>query len=612
MLQRSFNSPPPFPALNEQLNSLIFLKEWNLNHLKQINSVLITCGLSHHSSYLSKLLRLCLLLPSFPSSYASSLFNQIKRPTIHTWNVMFKGFSITSHPQKSINFYMQMRQDGIFPNKHTFPLLLRAFSKAKNANPLLLLAQIFKFGYISDQFVQNSLVSGLAGSAYVDLARQVFDEITNKDVLSYTALIDGYARNGLPVKALELFVEMRQAEVKVDEVAVVAALSPAGTLKFVWFGRCLHGFYVEAGRVSSDVYIGSTLVDMYAKCGFCDDALKVFEDMPYKNLISWSAMIAGFVHCNRSREALCVFQEMLAGRVVPNQVTFTSVLSASTRLGALEQGRWVARYIKAHKIEINTALGTALIDMYAKCGCIDDALLVFEKLPEKGVYVWTAMINGLAAHGDADKSLAFFLEMLSNGLRPNEVTFVGILTACSHGGLVDEGRRLFSLMDQVYGVKPNIDHYGCMVDLLGRAGYMEEACRLIQDMPMEPTPSIWGALFGSCMIHKAYELGEWIGRHLIDIQPYHSGRYTLLANLYSTCKNWEGVAQVRKMMREMGVEKIRGCSWIELNGEVHEFIAFDGSHAKSEYIYSVLDNLFGQIQHITIFPDADSLILENS
>ncbi|KAM3343170.1 pentatricopeptide repeat-containing protein [Capsicum galapagoense] len=601
-----------FPVLNEQLKWLLLWKGWNLYHLKQINSVVFTCGLSHHTSFFSKLLRLCLLLPSFPSSYASSLFNHITNPTIHTWNIIFKGFSNTSHPQSSISFYSQMRQHGLFPNKHTFPLLLRAFSRAKNQNPLLVLAQIQKFGYTSDQFVQNSLVSCFASSGYVDIALQVFDEITHKDVLSYTALIDGYARNDLPVRALELFLEMRQEEVKVDEVAVVAALCPAGTLRYVWFGRCLHAFYVEAGRVSRDVYIGSALVDMYAKCGFWDDALKVFEDMPYKNLIFWSAMIAACVHCNRFREALSVFKDMLSVKVVPNQVTLTSVLSASTRLGALDQGRWIANYIKEHKIKFNAVLGTALIDMYAKCGCIEEALLVFEKLPNKDVYVWTAMINGLATHGDAAKSMALFLEMLRNGLRPNEVTFIGILSACSHGGLVDEGRRFFSLMDQVYAVKPNLDHYGCMVDLLGRAGLLEEACKLIQDMPMKPTPSIWGALFGSCMIHKAYELGEWIGRHLIDIQPYHCGRYTLLANLYSTCKNWEGVAQVRQMMKEMGVEKTRGCSWIELNGEVHEFIAFDGSHTKSEYIYTILDNLVNHLQQITISPCADSLVLERS
>lgn len=525
---------------------------------------------------------------------------------------MFKGFSYSSHPQKSICFYIQMRQHGVFPNRHTFPLLLRALSRAKNENPHLLLAQIFKFGYISDQFVQNSLVSGFASSGYIDLARQVFDKITHKDVLSYTCLIDGYARNALPVRALKLFLEMRQAEVKVDEVAVVSALSPAGSLRCVWFGRCLHAFYVEAGRVSRDVYIGSALVDMYAKCGFWDDAVKVFEDMPYKNLISWSSMIAGCVHCNRLREALYVFKEMLSVQVVPNEVTLTSVLSASTKLGALEQGRWIANYAKAHNIKFNTAFGAALIDMYAKCGCIEEALLVFEKLPNKDVYVWTAMINGLATHGDVAKSIIFFLEMLRNGLSPNEVTFIGILRACSHGGLVDEGCRLFSLMGQVYGLKPNLDHYACMVDLLGRAGYLEEACKLIQDMPMEPTPSVWGALFGSCMIHKACELGEWIGRYLIDIQPYHSGRYTLLANLYANSKNWEGVAQVRKMMKEMGVEKTRGCSWIELNGEVHEFIAFDSSHAKSEYVYTILDNLVSHLQHITIPLCADSLVLERS
>ncbi|WMV49628.1 hypothetical protein MTR67_043013 [Solanum verrucosum] len=200
-----------------------------------------------------------------------------------------------------------MRQHGVFPNKHTFSLLLRA----NNENPHLIFSQIFKFGYISDQFVQNSLVSSFASSGYVHLARQVFDDITHKDVLSYTALIDGYARNALPIRALKLFLEMRRAQVKVYEVAVVAALSPAETLRCVWFGKYLHGFYVEPGRVSRDVYIGSVLVDMYAKCGFWDDALKVFEDMPYKNLISWTAMIAGSIHCNRFRETLCFLRDVV-------------------------------------------------------------------------------------------------------------------------------------------------------------------------------------------------------------------------------------------------------------------------------------------------------------
>ncbi|XP_049399816.1 pentatricopeptide repeat-containing protein At1g50270-like [Solanum stenotomum] len=198
-----------------------------------------------------------------------------------------------------------MRQHGVFPNKHTFRLLLRA----NNENPHLIFPQIFKFGYISDQFVQNSLVSSFSSSGYVHLARQVFDDIMHKDVLSYTSLIDGYARNALPIRALKLFLQMRRAQVKVDEVAVVEALSPGGTLRCVWFGKYLHSFYVEPRRVFRDVYIGSVLVDMYAECGFWDDALKVFKDMPYKNLISWTTMIAGSIHCNRFREALCFLRD---------------------------------------------------------------------------------------------------------------------------------------------------------------------------------------------------------------------------------------------------------------------------------------------------------------
>ncbi|CAH9101108.1 unnamed protein product [Cuscuta europaea] len=588
----------PISSLPETLKYFLSpQKKWSLIHLKQIHSLLITFGLCHHNSFLRQLLDQCVSLPSFPSSYALSIFTGIKEPNAHSWNAMIKGYSTTSNPHDSILLFAKMRESLAFPNKHTFPLLLKAFSKARAENPLQVFAQTVKFGFDTDHFVQNSLVSSLAVCGYIDYSCKVFVEMPQRDVISYTALIDGYMRNGRPSEALELFLHMRGAGVKVDEGTIVSALCAVGLSRCSWFGKWLHGFYIIPGRVHQDIFIGSSLVDMYSKCGLCSDASLVFSEMPNKNIVSWTVMISGFINCEQFKNALATFESMLASGLEPNEATLTSVLAACTKLGALDHGRWVQKYIESKGLALNPALATALVDLYAKCGCIHGALLLFKKMPfNKDVYAWTVILNGLAMHGEVRKCLDLFGEMLTEGVKPNGVTFMGVLSACSHGGLVDEGKKLFGVMESVCGIKPTVDHYGCMVDLLGRAGRLDEAVKLIEGMPMEPTPGVWGALFGACLIHKQYELGEWVGNMLISLQPHHSGRYTLLANLHSMSGNWKAMGQVRRMMRENGVEKSKGCSWFELEGTVHEFIAFDQSHVDSQIVYLVLDSLFSHLE----------------
>lgn len=430
----------------------------------------------------------------------------------------------------------------------------------------MLCAQIFKLGFDHDLFVSNALVQSFANSGFMKSARQVFDKSPFKDTVAWTALINGYVRNESPGEALECFMKMRLSGSRVDKVVVASILHAAALVGGSYFGKWVHGFYVEAGRVVMDGYVCSALMDMYFKCGHFEDACRVFNEMPHRDVVCWTVLVAGYVQSNKFQEALRAFWDMLLDNVEPNDFTLSSVLSACAHMGALDQGRLVHQYIEDNQINLNAVLGTALVDMYAKCGCIREALRVFENLLVKNVYTWTAIINGLAVHGEALGALSIFSCMLKSGIQPNEVTFIGVLAACSHGGFVEKGKRLFDLMRYTYHLKPEMEHYGCMVDMLGRAGYLEDAKQIIDTMPMKPSPGVLGALFGACMVHKAFEMGEHIGNLLVNQQPNHSGSYALLANLYKMCQNWEAAAQVRKLMKRLQVEKTPGYSWIEVDG----------------------------------------------
>ncbi|XP_010940317.1 pentatricopeptide repeat-containing protein At1g50270 [Elaeis guineensis] len=595
--------PAKLTPLRAHLLSL--LKECRtVDHLKQIHSLLVTSGLPGDAFPTAKILHLASLSLPADISYASLIFHQIYRPHVSLYNTILRGYSLRSHHVKAINLYSQMLRDGVFPNEHTYPLVLKAFSRSQNENPNQIYAQISKLGFDNDSFVQNSLVAVYAKAGDFGSARKLFDGIRNRDFISWTAMVHGYVDNDRPVEGLALFAEMKSVGVEIDEVIVVSVLKGAAMVGNIWLGKCIHGFYVECGRVKWDAYIGGALVDMYAKCGYCDHARRLFEEMPCRNVVSWSALIAGYVQCNEFIDALSFFRDMLVRGMKPNQVTLATVLTACAQLGALDQGRWIHSYIERNKLELNSILGTALIDMYAKCGCIDDAFMIFHVIPEKDVYPWTALISGMAMHGRASECLDLFLQMVKERVQPNEVTFIGVLCACSHGGLVDQGQSYFDCMIKDCGISPKLEHYGCMVDLLGRAGRLREALCLIESMTMEPSAGIWGALLNACMIHKNFELGESIGKHLVRMEPHHSGRYVLLANIYSLSRKWDEAANLRRTMKGRSVEKTRGCSWIEVTGAIHEFVAFGESHSESKNIYETLDGLTELIKLEGYVPDS--------
>ncbi|KAF9614679.1 hypothetical protein IFM89_019807 [Coptis chinensis] len=339
-------------------------------------------------------------------------------------------------------------------------------------------------------------------------------------------------------------------------------------------------------------------------------ARKLFDEMPERSVRSWTAMIAGYVQCGNPKEAIRMFTDMEAAGGKPNEVTVVAVLAACADLGALDLGRRVHEYLNQCGFGRNVRVCNTLIDMYIKCGCLEIARDVFYEMKERTVVSWSAMIGGYAMHGQAEEALKLFSKMSRIGIRPNGVTFIGLLHACSHMGLVDEGRGFFSSMTKDYEIIPQIEHYGCMVDLLSRSGLLQEAHEFIKNMPIKANGVVWGALLGGCKVHKNVELAEEAIKHLLVLDPLNDGYYVVLSNVYADAERWEDAARVRMLMRDQGVKKTPGWSSITVDNVVHEFVAGDATHPQAEEIYRKWQELLEQMKQRGYVPDTKVVLLD--
>lgn len=349
---------------------------------------------------------------------------------------------------------------------------------------------------------------------------------------------------------------------------------------------------------TTDQYVSNTLIHMYSCFGgeFLGDARNVFDRMAKSSAVTWSAMIGGYVRSGLSSDAVGLFREMQASGVRPDEVTMIGVLAAAADLGALELARWVGRFVEKEGIGKSVTLCNALIDALAKCGDLDGAMAVFQGMKERTIVSWTSVIDALAMEGRGKEAVAVFEEMKTAGVRPDDVAFIGVLTACSHAGMVDEGYGYFESMRMAYGIDPKIEHYGCMVDMFGRAGMVERAMEFVHKMPMKPNPIIWRTLVAACRAHGRLELGETITRNLLNEYPAHEANYVMLSNVYALTRRWKEKSEIRREMSKRGIKKVPGCSLVELDGEVHEFIAGDESHPQWKEIYMMVEEMARELR----------------
>ncbi|XP_027099677.1 pentatricopeptide repeat-containing protein At2g22410, mitochondrial-like [Coffea arabica] len=639
-------------VLSNPILSLLENKCKSISQLKQIQSQMIITGLISDGLASSRLIAFCALSEMADLSYCKTLLCSLQNPNAFSYNVSIRAFSDGENPIEAFILYKQMlcawSNSGLRPDKYTFPLLFKTCTRLSFFYlGFEILVHVIKLGYERNIYVHNALIHFLASFGELDIARMVFNENCVRDLVSWNSLINGYVKSGKAHKALRIFREMETEGVKPDEVTMIGLVLSCGQLEDLVLGREFHQRIEEYG-LNLTVPLGNALMDMYVKCGELDEAKalfdrmekktvvswttmvvgyakmglldtarKLFDEMPEKDVVPWNALISGYVQIKHCKEALALFSEMQAMNVMPDQVTMVSCLSACTQIGALDVGIWLHRYIERNNISINVALGTALIDMYAKCGNISKALQIFKEMPARNSLTWTAIICGLAYHGDSSDALSHFFEMIQIGLVPDEVTFLGVLSACCHGGLVEEGRKIFAQMSSKFNIPPKLKHYSCMVDLLGRAGLLEEAEELIKSMPMEADAVVWGALFFACRINKNVEMGEKAAMKLLELDPHDSGIYVLLASMYIEANMWHKSREVRKMMRERGVDKTPGCSSIEVKGDVWEFMVKDKSHPQCDEIYQCLMELKRQMELVEYsvdvpLPEYDLLISSNS
>lgn len=544
---------------------------------------------------------------------ARRVFDQMPDRDVVSWTAMISAYARDRYADKALKMFDEMKQTGVQPNHFTFSSVLPACATlASLEQGREIHEEISTSGFLSEVFVGNALVdmyakcgsieearhvfdkmpqrdvvswnamiSGYALNGQIDKALELFQNIPKRNVVSWTSMITGYAQNGLAVEALKLFQQMQRAGVKPISNTFASVLSACADLAALDQGMEVHEDIIRS-QFNFHASVGNSLVDMYSKCGQIKYAHTVFEKMSERNVVSWTAMIGGYVQNGLCEQALTLFRQMQRLSIRANLRTFVGLLPACADLAALEQGMEIHGDIIRSGFQFDVFVGNALVDMYAKCGTIDSARNLFDKMSLRDVVSWTVIIAGYALHGQAHEALKLFEKMQQSGTNPNHVTFVAVLCACCHAGLVNEGQRYFDDMTKHYHIAPVMEHYGCIVDLLGRAGCLTEAEDFINQMPIKPDVTVWGCLLGACSFHNNIEVGERVAERFFELDPNNSAPYVVLSNLYATAGRWGDIEKIRRLMKGKKVKKKPGCSWIEINKRVHSFLIGDKPHKETE------------------------------
>ncbi|KAL4024033.1 hypothetical protein IC575_017806 [Cucumis melo] len=454
----------------------------------------------------------------------------------------------------------------------------------------------------------NTMISGYVKGGDFEKARNLFDKMPERDTFSWIAIISGCVRRNRPEEALELYRLMQKHEnSESNKLTTSSALAASAAIPSLHVGKEIHGHIMRVG-LDTDEVVWCSLLDMYGKCGSIEEARYIFDKMEEKDVVSWTAMINTYFENERREEGFALFRHLMNSNIKPNDFTVAGVLNACADLAAEDLGKQIHSYMMRVGFNSSSSAASALVHMYSKCGDIENAKSVFETLPQPDLFSWTSLLVGYAQHGQHDKALHFFELLLKSGTKPDDVAFVGVLSACTHAGLVVKGLEYFHSIKEKHGLTHTTDHYACIIDLLARAGRFTEAESIINKMPMKPDKYIWSALLGGCRIHGNLELAERAAKSLFEIEPENPTTYVTLANMYASAGMWAEEANMRETMNNRGIVKEPGLSWIEIKREVHVFTVGDNSHPKSKEILEYLSELSKRMKEVGYVPDTNFVL----
>ncbi|KAK2654798.1 hypothetical protein Ddye_014654 [Dipteronia dyeriana] len=511
-----------------------------------------------------------------------------------------------SNPQNAIFSSSELPTNPTHQKPSFYGDLLQSCVTQKALNPgKQLHAHIFQSGLGFNPYLATKIVNVYSVCGSLRNAHLLFDRIPKRSLFLWNVLIRGYAWSGPNEVAIGLYHRMNEYGLVPNNFTFPFALKACSALSAIEEGRRIHEDVIRT-KWEKDVFVGAALIDMYAKCSCLESARQVFDTILVRDVVMWNSMIAAYAQNGQAGRSLELCRGMVMMGLRPSEATLVTAISASADIAALPQGRELHGFSWRHRFASNDKVKTSLVDMYAKCGSVKVAMNMFEQLKEKRVVSWNAMITGYAMHGHATEALDLF-EKMQNETQPDHITFVGVLSACSHGGLLDEGRMFFESMVKDYRIDPTVQHYTCIVDLLGHSGRLYEAFNLITKMRVMPDSGVWGALMNSCKIHRNVELGELALEKLIELEPNDAGNYVILSNMYAQAGKWEGVSRLRQLMMDRGIKKSIACSWIEVKTRVHTFLSGDISHPNRDEIYDKLKWLEGGMKEAGYVPDTGSV-----
>ncbi|RDY02150.1 putative pentatricopeptide repeat-containing protein, partial [Mucuna pruriens] len=455
---------------------------------------------------------------------------------------------------------------------------------------LQLHAHVIKSGLEGIPLVCHHLINFYSKSNLPHSSHLLFHSFPHRSATTWSSLISSFAQNDLPLLALRFFRRMLRHGLRPDDHTLPTAAKSCAALSSLPSAHSLHALALKTAH-HLDLFVGSSLVDAYAKCADISSARKVFDEMPHRNVVSWSGMIYGYSQMGHDEEALNLFKRALEqDDIRVNDFTLSSVLRVCSASTLLELGKQVHGLCFKISFDSSCFVASSLISLYSKCGVVEGGYRVFEEMHVRNLGMWNAMLIACAQHAHTGRAFELFEKMKIVGVKPNFITFLCLLYACSHAGLVERGEHYFGLMKE-HGIEPGWQHYATLVDLLGRAGKLEDAVRVIEEMPMEPTESVWGALLTGCRIHGNTELASFVADRVFEMGAVSSGIQVLLSNAYAAAGRWEEAARARKMLRDQGIKKETGLSWVEEGNRVHTFAAGDRSHGKTTEIYEKLEEL---------------------